>query len=212
MTLTYNNWDIPVFSKRYIELASDNHGSEFLDVYAKTQLSSHIYQWSVSRTVFELLANWSYYFNYFVICTHKFERSWGIIIDRNLYFIRKKTFGCLLNVDHFDRPQIVKPHYSEVIMSAMAYQITSFTIVYSIVYSGADQRKHQSSASLAFVRGIHRSPANSPHKGPVRRKMIPFDDVVMRPFLRQIIQTNPNFKSALSRHREYREAPFPRLI
>ena len=42
-----------------------------------------------------------------------------------------------------------------------------------------DQRKHQSSASLAFVRGIHRRPVNSPHKGPVMRKMFPFDDVIM---------------------------------
>ena len=45
----------------------------------------------------------------------------------------------------------------------------------------ADQRKHQSSASLAFVRGIHRWPVNSPHKWPVTRKMFPFDDVVMNP-------------------------------
>ena len=50
-------------------------------------------------------------------------------------------------------------HYNDVIMSAMASQLTSLTIVYSIVYSGADQIKHQSSASLAFVRGIHRWPA-----------------------------------------------------
>ena len=50
----------------------------------------------------------------------------------------------------------------------------------SSVYSGADQRKHRSSASLAFVRGIHRSPVNSPHKWPVTRKMFPFDDVIMR--------------------------------
>ena len=55
-------------------------------------------------------------------------------------------------------------------MSAMASQITNLTIVYSIVYSGADQRKKQSSASLAFVRGIHRWPVNSPHKVPVTRK------------------------------------------
>ena len=41
-------------------------------------------------------------------------------------------------------------------MSTLASQITSLTVVYSIVYSGVDQRKHQSSASLAFVRGIHR--------------------------------------------------------
>ena len=64
-------------------------------------------------------------------------------------------------------------------MGAMASQITSLTIAYSIVYSGADQRKYQSSASLAFVRGIHRGPVNSPHKMPVTRKMFPFDDVIM---------------------------------
>ena len=51
---------------------------------------------------------------------------------------------------------IVCHHYSDVIMTTMASQITSLAVVYSIVYSGADQRKHQSSTSLAFVRGIHR--------------------------------------------------------
>ena len=56
-------------------------------------------------------------------------------------------------------------------MRAMASQITMLTIVYSNVYAGTDQRKHQSSASLAFVRGIRRWPENSRHKGPVTRKM-----------------------------------------
>ena len=70
-------------------------------------------------------------------------------------------------------------HYKDVIMSAMVSKITSLAIVYTIVYSGADQRKHQSSASLAFVRGIHRGPVNSPHKGPVTREMFPFDYVIM---------------------------------
>ena len=70
-------------------------------------------------------------------------------------------------------------HYNDVIISAMASQITSITIVYSIVYLDADQRKHQSSASLAFVRGIHRWPVNSPHNWPVTRKMFPFDNVIM---------------------------------
>ena len=64
-------------------------------------------------------------------------------------------------------------------MDAIASQITSLAIVYSTVYSDADQSKHQSSSSLAFVRGIHRRPVNSPHKGPVTRKMFPFDDVIM---------------------------------
>ena len=71
-------------------------------------------------------------------------------------------------------------HYNDVIMGAIASQITSLKIVYSTVYSCADQRKHQSSASLAFVRGIRRRPVNSPHKWPVTRKMFPFDDVIMR--------------------------------
>ena len=70
-------------------------------------------------------------------------------------------------------------HYNDVIMGAMASQITSITIVYSTVYTDTDQRKHQSPASLAIVRGIHRGPVNSPHKWPVTRKMFPFDDVIM---------------------------------
>ena len=63
-------------------------------------------------------------------------------------------------------------HYNDVIIDAMASQITILTIIYSTGYSDADQRKHQSSASLAFV--------NSPQKWPVTRKMFPFDDVIMR--------------------------------
>ena len=63
-------------------------------------------------------------------------------------------------------------------MGAMASQITSLTMIYSNVYSGADQRKHQSSALLAFVREIQRWPVNSRHKGLVKRKMFPFDDVI----------------------------------
>ena len=64
-------------------------------------------------------------------------------------------------------------------MGAVASQITSLTIVYSTVDSDTDQRKHQSSASLAFVWWIHRGPVNSPHKCPVTRKMFPFHDVIM---------------------------------
>ena len=70
-------------------------------------------------------------------------------------------------------------HYNDVIMGTIASQITSLTIVYSTVYSDADQTKYESSASLAFVQGIHRGPVNSPHKWRVTRKMLPFDDVFM---------------------------------
>ena len=78
------------------------------------------------------------------------------------------------------KTRTVHIHYnSDVIMTTMASQITSLTVVYSIVYSDTDLRKHQSSALLAFVRGIHRWPVNYPHKGPVTRKMFPFDDIIM---------------------------------
>ena len=61
----------------------------------------------------------------------------------------------------------------------MASQITSLITVYWIVCAGADQRKHQSSASPVFVLGIHRWPVKSQHKGPVMRKMFPFGDVII---------------------------------
>ena len=64
-------------------------------------------------------------------------------------------------------------------MSMMESPITGVSIVYSIVCSGADQRKHQSSASLAFVRGIHRGPVNSPYQRPVTWKIFPFGDVIL---------------------------------
>ena len=70
-------------------------------------------------------------------------------------------------------------HYNDVITGAMAPRIISPMIVNSAVYSGAYQSKHQSSASLGFVRGIHRWPVNSPHKWSVTRKMFPLDDVIM---------------------------------
>ena len=71
------------------------------------------------------------------------------------------------------------PNYNDVIMGAMASQVTSLTGIYSAVYSGENPRKHQSFAPLAFVLGIHRWPVNSLHKWPATRKMFPFDDVIM---------------------------------
>ena len=70
-------------------------------------------------------------------------------------------------------------HSADVIMTAMASQITGVPIVCSTVCSGADQRKHQRFVSLAFVGGIHRWPVDPPHTGPVTRKMFPFVDVIM---------------------------------
>ena len=71
-------------------------------------------------------------------------------------------------------------HNIDVIMGAMTSQFTGVSIVFPVVCSGADQRKHQRSASLAFVWGIQRWRLVSRHKGPVMRKMFPFNDIIMK--------------------------------
>ena len=89
--------------------------------------------------------------------------------------IRNLIFECCINWARLLQPRrcleikhmkLAFIHYTDVIMGAIASQITSFAIVYSTVHSDVDQRKHQSSASLAFVWG----PVNSPHKWPVTWK------------------------------------------
>ena len=89
--------------------------------------------------------------------------------------------NCLMTMELYwsNRNAYGSSHYDDVKMVAMASQITSRTIVHSTVYSGADQRKHQRSAPLAFVWGNHWGPVNSLHKWPVTRKMFPLDDVIM---------------------------------
>ena len=72
-------------------------------------------------------------------------------------------------------------HCNDVTMSSIASQITSLTVVYSTVYSDADQRKHQSFASLAFVWGIHRDRWIPRTQGQLRGKMFPLYDVIMTP-------------------------------
>ena len=91
-----------------------------------------------------------------------FKRSWVVIMHWLGYVIR--LYKTKLQWRHNERD---------------ASQITDVLIACPTVCSGAKQRKHQSSTSLAFVRGIHRWPVDSPHKGPVTRKMFPFDDVIM---------------------------------
>ena len=103
---------------------------------------------------------------YFIIFVFHMPSTFPIMIYFALV-IRHHDTGILLS------------HYSDMIMSAMASWITGVSIIYLTVCSGADQRKYQNFASLAFARGNHRSPANSPHKGPVTRKMFPFVDVIM---------------------------------
>ena len=102
-------------------------------------------------------------------------RSFDVFFDMRLNKrLSKQPWGWWFETPSWSlwRHRNVGIHYGDVIKGAIASQITSLTIVYSTVYSDADQRRHQSSASLAFVWGIHRGPVNSPHKGPVTRKKV----------------------------------------
>ena len=87
----------------------------------------------------------------------------------------KTAFGIFYDICCSENDQ----HYSDVIMSAMASQITGVSIVCSTVSTGVDERKHQSSAG-GLCEGNNEWLVDSPHKGPVTRKMFPFDDVVMK--------------------------------
>ena len=94
----------------------------------------------------------------------------------------QKPYGCLATLGEFSkwvfgrlwicgwRVNSVQYHNDDVIMTPMAPQITRLAVVYSIVYSGVDKKKHQSSASLAFVRGIHRDRWIPRSKGQLRGK------------------------------------------
>ena len=97
-------------------------------------------------------------------------------------------------------------------MSAMASQITSLMIVYSTICSGADQRKHQSSASLAFVRWIHRSLVNSPHNGPVTQKIFPFDDIIMASCRNASISNNSSPKRSMEKPTSNSVKSYPYLL
>ena len=91
------------------------------------------------------------------------------------------SFTTVLNVRFFPVKYVINSGVQPLSNwhNQVTYGMENGTIVFLTVYSDADQRKHQSSVSLAFVRGIHRGPVNSPHKWPVTRKMFPFDDVIM---------------------------------
>ena len=109
----------------------------------------------------------------------------GYVFSYHATLIGMNDMMCLTNSSwygklfHVRYDAIMLEHYCDVIMGVTASQITSLTTVYSTVNLGADQRKQQNFASLAFWRGIHRWPVNSPHKGPVTWKLFPFDDVIM---------------------------------
>ena len=103
-------------------------------------------------------------------------------------------------------------HYNDVIMSMIVSQITGISIVCLTICPCTDQRKHQSSTSLAFVRGIHWWPVDSPHKRPVTQKMFPFDHVIMlikivgvdgMVFEYQVITTNNNHRNHHHHHNHH---------
>ena len=96
----------------------------------------------------------------------------GSVISRNKCLVYLSFWGnCGWHISnhviqYFNMVLLFLQRYGDVTISAKASQITNIsTVFFSAVCSGVQQRKHQSSASVAFVRGIHRRPVDSPHKG-----------------------------------------------
>ena len=99
-------------------------------------------------------------------CLYFFCCSWSVHTS-NLFFF-SLSFHLVFTNNYlpsiWTKPTLLT-YYTDVIMGTIASQITSLTIVHLNIYSDADQRKHHSSPSLAFVWGIHRSPVNSRTNG-----------------------------------------------
>ena len=150
VAIIFNKW-ISSSGKGFI----DNQESFWLICHIKKHIYHNIHQ------------------HYIEICVHQCVYSHHSIITWLLHmsYTSKLHIWCSETQQDW--------HYSNVIMSAMASQITSLMVVFSTVYPGADQIKHQSFAPLAFVRGIHRWPVNSAHERPVTWKTLPFDDVII---------------------------------
>ena len=130
------------------------------------------HRYHIVEITFPLLNGISQYISALAELMHKVGQWMLHSLSRTVHHFRICYLGVLAN----DANHLYSIHYNDIIMDSMASQITSLTIVFSAVYSGADQRKHQSFAPPVLVRGI---PVNSPHKWPVTRKMFPLDDVIM---------------------------------
>ena len=122
----------------------------------------------------------SIYFHHSAEIVHmSYLRRWAVLGIVTHISVRRNNGASVVMIRSHQR----QVHCGDVMMGAIASQITSLTIVSSTVYSDADQRKHQSSASLAFVGRVHRGPVYSTHKWPVTRKMFPSDDVIIMQYL-----------------------------
>ena len=138
----------------------------------RSQVSVEFDQFQVANLMFNKSNHFGAIFRDFVCLSEWYryikENARGMINNRGY---RNIWSDCVTKIEPI--------HYNDIIMCAMASQLNGLTIVNSAVYSGTDQCKHQSSAPLAFVHEIHRWPVDSPHKGPITRKIFPFDDVIM---------------------------------
>ena len=120
-----------------------------------------LYDWNVWFLLWCLSSFLPLYWCYFIVCLWSYAGVWYFYECICFYLTVSesdiiKLFNQSLNVIH-KITKLFFIHCSDVIMSMMASQITSVSNLRSNICSGADQRKHQSSTSLAFVRGIYRS-------------------------------------------------------
>ena len=137
-------------------------------------------------------------FGYKNYTTQVWEKPWkttlynGICIPCMTVFILKQGFGVPLQWCYNERDSISNHRRCYCLLNCVG--------------SGPDQRKHQSSASLAFVQGIHHWQVNSPHKRLVTRKMFSFDDVIMLPVLPAMYLHNNRIELTWKKQAKNRES------
>ena len=156
----------------------NQHYTEKINVTSWTAQEDHNVNWIFSTSaILDICIACEYH------CEYHFEDIW----TSNTHNINMIVKNCTCPKLNFTHPKRVDRwlgrtllcvlklccmhlHYIDVVMTTMASQITSLAVVYSSVYLDTDQRKHQSSASLAFVWGIHRDRWIPRTKGQLRGK------------------------------------------
>ena len=152
---------------------------ECMDIFARREYRykrhyiSHTKRTNTKAISFPSYLEWQFcHWSSWNVFPSELDCSWNMLSEMGTSISSPR-----ISLDIINNNMYIHCHNSDVIMNSMTYQIIGVSIVYSTVCSGVDQGK-TSSVPLAFVRGIQRWPADSPHKGSVTRNMLPFDDVI----------------------------------
>ena len=162
-------WNPQTYKKQQISIKTDvlSHNKQWkINIWGKTYIVISYELMSSEKHWKLVVLTRSHFVTQKLSISSLFYRVFGVIYNMLNYLMEILCYRTLPWTNPWKYVSDCFYHCGDVMIRAMASQITGVSIVYSTVCSGANQRKHKSSASLAFVRGNHWRPVNSPHKGP----------------------------------------------